>query len=148
MNYSLKYSSQYTFGAETLNVTFGSDTPTTSITGPTSGRINKNYTFDVSAVDPQGDDVYLYIKWGDGTNTEWLGPYNSGEVIQVSHSFSERINYTIKAKAKDINGYEGKEQPLQITLIYKYKPIFLFIKWLFEQLFPNDFLFLHQLWVY
>jgi hypothetical protein len=141
MNYSLKYSSQYAFGAETLNATFGSDAPTTTILGPTSGRINKIYTFDVSAVDPQGDDVYVYVNWGDGTNTDWVGPYDSGEVIQASHSFPERINYTIKAKAKDIDGYEGKEQPLQITLIYKYKPIFLFLKWLFEQLFPNDFLF-------
>jgi len=74
MNYFLKYSSQYVFGAETLNVTFGSDAPTTSITGSTSGKINKNYTFDISAIDPQGDDVYLYVNWGDGMNTDWVGP--------------------------------------------------------------------------
>jgi C1A family cysteine protease len=140
MNYSLKYSSQYVFGAETLNVTFGSNAPTTSISGPTSGRINKNYTFDISVVDPQGDDVYLYMTWGDGTTINWLGPYNSGEVIKVSHSFSERKNYTIKAKAKDIDGHEGNEQPFQITMIFKYKQIFLFLKWLFEQISPNNFL--------
>lgn len=117
MNYSLKYvdSSQYAFGAETLNVSFNSEAPTTSITGPTSGRIRKRHTFDVSAVDPQGDDVYLYVNWGDGTNTDWQGPYESNEIIQVSHAFSEQKNYTIKAKAKDIYGHEGKEQPLIIS---------------------------------
>jgi len=137
MNYSLKYSGTYAFGAETLNVTFGGAAPTTSITGPTSGRVNKNYIFDVSAVDPQRDDVYLYVEWGDGTNTDWLGPYDSGEVIQVSHSFPERINYTIKVKAKDIDDNEGKEQPHLITMLFKYKPIFQFIRWLIEHLFPN-----------
>jgi len=111
-----------------MNVTFGSDAPTTSITGSTSGRINKNYTLDISAIDPQGDDVYLYVNWGDGTNTDWVGPYGSREVIQVSHSLTERINYTIKAKAKDIDGHEGKEQPLLITMLFKYKPICQFLK--------------------
>ena len=140
MDYSLRYlnSSMYAFGAETLNVTFGSAAPTTSIVGQTKGRINKVYTFDVSAMDPQGDDVYLYVNWGDGTNTDWLGPYNSGEEIEVSHSFSERINYTIKAKAKDIDGHEGKEQPLKITMSYPYRPYWWFWERFFEQ-FPNAF---------
>jgi hypothetical protein len=149
MNYSLKYtgSSQYAFGAETLNVTFGSAAPTTSITGPTKGRINKVYTFDVSAVDPQGDDVYLYVNWGDGTNTDWFGPYDSGEVIEVSHTFTERTNYTIKAKAKDIEGHEGKEQPLKITMPYSYIPFWWFWERFFER-FPHAFPILRYIFGY
>ena len=116
MDYSLKYTNTYAFGAETLDVTFGSPAPITSITGPTSGRPNKEYTYDVSAVDPQGDKVYLYVNWGDRTNTDWQGPYDSGEVIQFSHKFTEANEYTIKAKAKDISGHEGPEQPLKINL--------------------------------
>jgi hypothetical protein len=145
MNYSLKYSGYNAFGAETLNITFGGAAPTTSITGPTSGKVNTNYTFDVSAVDPQGDDVYLYVKWGDGTNTTWLGPYDSGEVIQVSHSFQERKNYTIKAKAKDIYDNEGKEQPLKIKVPFSYNmPFLLFGEKLLER-FPYIFPILRQL---
>ncbi len=116
MNYSLKYSSTYAFGAETLNVTFGSQDPIATISGPTSGRLRKTHTFQVSAIDPQEDDVYLYVNWGDGTNTDWMGPHASGELITVDHRFSERQNYTIKAKAKDISGNEGPEQPLKITI--------------------------------
>jgi len=116
MNYSLKYSGHSAFGAETLNVTFGSKAPITTITGPTSGRLRKIHTFEVSAIDPQEDDIYLYVNWGDGTNTDWMGPYASEEVIPVGHRFSERKNYIIKAKAKDINGNEGQEQPLKISL--------------------------------
>jgi hypothetical protein len=145
MNYSLKYSSQYAFGAETLNVTFGSDAPTTSITGPTSGRVNKEYTFDVSAVDPQGDDVYLYVNWGDGTNTDWLGPYASEEAVQISHSFSERIIYTIKAKAKDIYDHVGNEQPLIITIPFSYTMPFLLSWGKFLERSPTAFPLLRQL---
>jgi hypothetical protein len=147
MNYSLKYTgyNSYVFGAETLNVTFGSAAPTTSITGPTVGRPNKEYTFHVSAVDPQEDDVYLYVNWGDGTNTSWLGPYESGEEIQVIHSFTEQKNYTIKAKAKDITGHEGKEQPLIIKIPFSYNiPFFLFWARFFERN-PHVFPILRQL---
>lgn len=139
MDYSLKYvnSSVYAFGAETLNVTFGAEAPTTSITGPTSGKVNKTQSFDVSAVDPQGDDVSLYVNWGDGTNTGWLGPFESGQAIQVGHSFAAQKNYTIKAKAKDIYGHEGKEQPLQITIPFSYNiPFLLFWEKFFER-FPH-----------
>ncbi len=136
MDYSMKYvnSTQYAFGAETLNVTFGSAAPTTSITGPTHRKLNRNFTFDVSAMDPQGDDVYLSVDWGDGSSTTWLGPYNSGQVVQVSHTFPEKVNYTIKAKAKDVVGHEGKMQPLLLV----YKPIIDFLEWVWER-FPLAF---------
>ena len=140
MDYSLKYvgTTQYAFGAETLNITFGSAAPTTSISGTTVGRINKDYTFNVYAVDPQDDDVYLYVDWDDNSNTDWLGPYDSGEEIQLVHSFSERRNYTIMAKAKDVEGHEGKEQPLKITMPVSYIPFFWFWERFFER-FPNAF---------
>ena len=111
MNYSLKFSNSYALGFETLNVTFDPQSPLTTITGPTSGKPNQNYTFNFSASDPQGDDINLYVNWGDKTNTGWIGPYYSGEVIQLNHSFPEQKNYTIKAKARDIYNNLGQEQP-------------------------------------
>lgn len=116
MNYSLKYSSYYAFGAETLNVTFDSQKPVTYVTGPNSGRPNINYNFNFSAVDPQGDDFYLYVNWGDKTYTNWLGPYNTGDVIQLNHSFPEQKNYTIKARANDTYDNLGKEQPFEFSV--------------------------------
>lgn len=116
MNYSLKYSSYSAFGAETLNVTFDAQNPSTSITGPNSGRPNIDYSFNFSAVDPQGDDFYLYVNWGDKTNTTWLGPYLSGETIQLTHAFLEQKNYTIKARAKDIYENLGKDQPFVFSV--------------------------------
>jgi len=115
IDYALKYTNYYAFGAETLDVTFGSKDPITTIS--LYDKKLSEYTFDVSAVDPQDDRVYLYVSWGhDQENTDWLGPYDSGEVVKVSHTFPEKKEYTIKAKAKDISGNVGPEQPLKITV--------------------------------
>ena len=78
--------------------------------------------------------MYLSVDWGDGTNTNWQGPYRSGHVVQLSHSFPERRNYTIQAKAKDVVGHEGKMQPMLLV----YQPIIDFLEWVWER-FPLAF---------
>jgi len=61
----------------------------------------------VSTLDPDGDDVFYLIDWGDGTTSEWLGSYQSGEIVEISHGWSEPGTYEIKAKAKDIHSGES-----------------------------------------
>ena len=39
------------------------------INGPTNGNVGVEYDFTFHANDPDGDGVYYYIDWGDGTNT-------------------------------------------------------------------------------
>jgi len=73
------------------------------ITGPTRGIPAVNYTFTFESTDPENEDVYLYIDWGDGTNSNWIGPYYSGEEVALEHTWSTTSVYTIKAKAKDVN---------------------------------------------
>ncbi len=77
------------------------------VDGPTSGRINIDYNYTVSAVDPDGDDIYYYVDWGDGTDTGWVGPYKSSEIVVFSHSWSARGFYSVKVKAKDIYDAES-----------------------------------------
>ncbi len=81
------------------------DAPT--VDGPTFGKPNTDYTYTFVATDPEGENVYYYIDWGDGSAEEWIGPYLSGESIDVSHSWSELGDYGIKARAKDIHGARG-----------------------------------------
>lgn len=107
MNYSCKYSNYYAFGANTLVVNFDPDpnapNPPT-ISGPKKIKPNIEYTYDFSAVDPQGDDVYLFISWNLGSaGGNWQGPYKSGEKIQVKHTWTEEKNFVLRAKAKDAN---------------------------------------------
>lgn len=81
------------------------DQPT--INGPTFGKPNTNYTFTLVSSDPENEDVYYYIDWGDGTVEDWIGPYSSGEPIDFTHSWDTVGEYNIKARAKDVNGARG-----------------------------------------
>ena len=36
------------------------------INGPTYGKTGTEYNYTFSTIDPDGDDVYYYIHWGDG----------------------------------------------------------------------------------
>jgi hypothetical protein len=75
-----------------------------AIDGPTFGKPETDYTFEFTASDPENEQIYYYIDWGDGTYEDWIGPYNSGDTIEASHEWTELGDYEIKAKAKDING--------------------------------------------
>jgi len=81
------------------------DAPT--IEGPKSGKPGEEYEFKFVSVDPKDNDVFYYIKWGDETFEDWFGPYNSGEKVNISHNWSTKGIYNIKARAKTINGLIG-----------------------------------------
>ena len=78
-----------------------------SIDGPTSGIVDQNLEFTFESIDPENDDVYYYIDWGDQTNTGWIGPYDSGEEIALLHNWDEQGDYDIIAKAKDTSDEES-----------------------------------------
>ena len=75
------------------------DTP--DIDGPNHGIEKKLYTYTFTTTDAEGLQVWYYIDWDDGSNTGWIGPYNSGIVITKEHKWIEQGTYTIKCKAKD-----------------------------------------------
>ena len=71
----------------------------------------------VSTLDPDGDDVFYLIDWDDGTTSDWLGPYQSGEIVEINHEWTEPGTYEIKAKAKDIhNGESDWSDPFTIII--------------------------------
>ncbi len=78
-----------------------------AIDGPTFGKPETDYTFEFTASDPENEQVYYYIDWGDGTYEDWIGPYESGATIEATHAWPNIGDYTIKAKAKDTNGARG-----------------------------------------
>jgi len=85
-------------------------------TGPTSGKIGREYSYYIMTTDPDGDQLFYQWDWGDGSFSQWLGPYNSGEEISASHSWSEG-SYNIKVKSKDIHNEESNwSDPLPISM--------------------------------
>ena len=71
------------------------------IDGPTHGDPGVEYEFSFTTYDPEGDDIWIKIDWGDKNITDWLGPYKSGEPVNVSHKWIEEGKYFIRAKSKD-----------------------------------------------
>jgi len=93
------------------------DTPKKpTLNGPVNGKSGENQEYTISTIDPNGDDVLYYIDWGDGTNSGWIGPYNSGEICNINHNWREKNTYIIKAKAKDTNGLESGWSTLEVSM--------------------------------
>ena len=98
------------------NENYSPDTPETP-TGPSTGKINEEQSYYTSTNDPDKDSVYYCFDWGEGSDSGWLGPYNSGEEIETSHIWVEKGNYDIKVKAKDIYGSESEwSDPLCVSI--------------------------------
>jgi outer membrane protein assembly factor BamB len=89
---------------------------TPTIDGPPSGRTGRTYEYTVMSTDPDGDNISYYVDWGDGTNTGWIGPYDSGMEQTVSHTWNKKGTYTIQAKAKDGYGAESDWGTLSVTM--------------------------------
>jgi len=87
-----------------------------TINGPVSGKPGKSYNYKFKSTDPDGDQVYYYVKWGDGSNTGWFGPYASGVEQTKSHTWSSKGTYLIEAKAKDTYGAESGWQTLSVKI--------------------------------
>ncbi|MDH7516787.1 MAG: PKD domain-containing protein [Candidatus Thermoplasmatota archaeon] len=92
--------------------------------GPTGGGMifnrvvaGNSYTYTTITNDPDGDSVYYKWDWGDGTNSDWDGPWSSGVGVEGSHTWAEAGVYQVKVKAKDShNASSGWSQPLNVTV--------------------------------
>jgi hypothetical protein len=86
------------------------------IDGPIEGKPGISYTYTFVSTDPEGDDVWYYIDWGDGNYEDWFGPHPSGTIIEKTHVFDNTGTYIIYAKAKDTLGSESDWGTLTVTI--------------------------------
>ncbi|MFO7676836.1 MAG: agmatine deiminase family protein [Thermoplasmatota archaeon] len=86
-------------------------------TGPASGKAGSTYRYSTSTIDIDGDMIFYIWDWGNGNNSEWLGPYESGVEISTMNSWDEEGSYEIRVKAKDAYGEESDwSEPLAVTM--------------------------------
>lgn len=88
-----------------------------TISGPSTGKPDTEYTFSFVTTDPNDDNIYYYVDWGDGNTEDWDGPYNSGDGSSAIHSWSSKGVYTIKVKARDTYGAEGPWGTHEINVV-------------------------------
>jgi len=60
-----------------------------------------DFSYQTSATDPEGHDIFYCWDWGDNWPEVWLGPYLSGEDAIMPHQWEEIGQYDIQVKAKD-----------------------------------------------
>jgi hypothetical protein len=109
--------------SEPLIVTVTSDDPSNappskpSISGPSSGSPNMNYDYTFMVVDPEEDDVYIYVEFcADCHDAQWYGPFKSGEEFVITHTWEYKGTFTIRAQAKDVYDEEGDWAEFKVTM--------------------------------
>jgi pyrrolidone-carboxylate peptidase len=76
-----------------------------------------NGSFFICSIDPEDSNIKYFVDWDDGTTTEtdW---YLSGQIVEISHSWSEPGVYQIRAKAMDTLGAESDwSEPFNVSNI-------------------------------
>jgi hypothetical protein len=112
---------------------------TPTITGQTNGKIKRTYEYTFTSSSPLGNQIYYLVDWGDGAITDWLGPYNSGETMTMSHSWSTKGTYNITARAKDTDNRWGRWGNLSVTMPCSYDLPFVDLLERVLERFPNAF---------
>jgi hypothetical protein len=74
-----------------------------TIDGETSCKLDTQYEYSFTAIDPEGDDIKFEIEWDDGdyTITDFV---SSGTTVTKSHSWSNTDDFTIRSRAIDEDG--------------------------------------------
>ena len=50
---------------------------TPEINGPNTGKPGKEIEYNFNVTDPDGDDTYLWVDWGDGDINDYSGQYSA-----------------------------------------------------------------------
>ena len=108
-------------------------------TGETFGNVYKQYTFSTYTTDDDNNELYYKWDFGDGTFSEWLGPYISGEEVQVTYRWSNLGIYKVKVKARDIHRAESdwSESTTLILPIFNQFPMINLFFEILEKFFPK-----------
>ena len=78
-----------------------------NITGASSVNPRYEQEFTTVGFDLDYDDIYFMFDWGDNTNSEWQGPFESGENVTFKHSWNKKGQYNIRVKSIDDPNSDG-----------------------------------------
>jgi len=86
--------------------------------GTKDGKVGNSYSYTTSTSEDDGDQVWYKWSWGDGEQSEWIGPYSPGETCSASHSWDERSrDLEVKVKARDAyGGVSSWSDPLSVIM--------------------------------
>jgi len=104
------------FGDPSISFYYNKPKKPETPSGLKTGIAESEYNYTTSTIDPNNDQLFYKWDFGDGNLSEWIGPYNSGEICTISYKWANG-NYDIRVKAKDINNDESPwSDSLPITM--------------------------------
>ncbi len=87
--------------------------------GPDAGLDGEEQMYTAVTTDPDGDDLYYMWDWGNDGQSDWVGPFASGEEVNMGHIWNAIGEYSVMVKAKDVWGEEtpwsAPSNPAQIV---------------------------------
>lgn len=108
------------FCFKTYGTDFGGNHPPSipsTPAGPSTGTIEKSYSYSTSSTDPDGDQIRYGFDWDSDGLTDWSDYENSGDSCSKSHTWSNVGTYQVRVKAQDEHGREsGWSDPLSVTM--------------------------------
>ena len=100
------------------NIMFPPEKPSIP-SGPLFGKKGVSYTYITSTTDPDGDQLYYWFDWGDGSCSGPVGPFNSGYLASAEHIWSDPGIYEIKVMASDsTERISAWSEPLQVIIYH------------------------------
>jgi len=101
--------------------------------GESLGLRNVSYDFVVSGFDADGDEVMLKVDWGDGSFSDWIGPFESGEEVVVSHAWQSYGRFNVQVRVRDV--YRSSSSWSEVSLVkipwwYQFSMMQSFVEWM------------------
>jgi hypothetical protein len=100
----------------TANAVFNNPPEKPTIDGPPSGKAGTSYDYNFCSNDPDGDDIYYCVDWGDGSSEICVGPFPANTCVIESHTWSSDGTYTIRVKARDVYQAESDWATFSVTM--------------------------------
>ena len=100
----------------TANAVFNSPPEKPTIEGPPSGKAGTSYDYNFCSNDPDGDDLYYCVDWGDGSAEICVGPFPANTCVTQSHIWSSDGTYTLRVKARDVFQAESEWATFSVTM--------------------------------
>jgi hypothetical protein len=99
--------------------------------GPIIGNLNDEYTYETRSSDPLERELYYQWDFDNGTFSEWIGPYPSGQTVSFDHQWGEKGYQPVRVRAKNTDGFISDWSSQHVYVLRMRSPQWNLFTWFF-----------------